>query len=138
MEFDEDLAETAQQRCEDATIWASDLTFRHRKCQLHLNKNTQHREITFTVFRPGGDVSIYEFLRKFESWADGYLSNEAKADQLYHRYLDQSIIEGYDEITPFKEDFTAMKDWLIKQYGSVVPMAHGYIKAIRRLTVPHS
>ena len=31
-----------------------------------------------------------------------------------------------------------MKDWLIKQYGSVVPMAHGYIKAIRRLTVPQS
>ena len=81
-------------------------------------------------------MSIYEFLRRFESWADGYLSCETKADQLYHRYLDQSITEGYEEITPLKEDFSAMKDWLIKQYGSLVPMAHGYIKAIRRLTVP--
>ena len=81
-DFDEDLAKTAQQKCEMASIWASDLMFRHRKSQLHLDKNNQHQEITFTAFKPGRDVSIYEFLRKFESWADGYLSSESKADHI--------------------------------------------------------
>ena len=134
--FDEDLAETAQQKCEMASIWASDLTFRHRKSQLHLDKNNRHREITFLAFKPGGDVSIYEFLRKFESWADGYLSSESKADQLFNKYLDSSITESYTEFTTFKEDFVGMKQWLVKKYGSVVPIAHTCIKAILKLKVP--
>ena len=135
-EFDEELAETAQERCELASIWASDLTFRHRKSQLHLEKNNRHREITFTAFKPGGEVSIYEFMRKFESWADGYLSSESKADQLFNKYLDSSITETYTEFTAFKEDFVGMKRWLVKKYGSVVPIAHTCVKTIIKLKVP--
>ena len=135
-EFDEDLAETAQQRCEDATIWASDLTFRYHSQQLHLDKNTKHREITFSPFKPGGDVSIYQFLINFETWADGYLSKEAKADQLYNKYLDKTITETYTEITVLREDFAGMKQWLVKKYGSVVPIAHGCIKSILKLKIP--
>ena len=119
-----------------ASIWASDLTFRHRSQQLHLDKNTKHREITFTPFKPGGDVSIYQFLISFETWADGYLSKEAKADQLYNKYLDKAITESYTEIITLREDFDGMKQWLVKKYGSVVPIAHGCIKSILKLKVP--
>jgi len=134
--YRKELAQEAQIRCQDASDWIADLTDRHRERRLHLDHNTKHREITFKVFKPGGDVSVYDFLKRFESWADEYLSEEAKADQLYHKYLDKTITESYAELTPLREDFQAMKEWLIKKFGSVVPMAHGVIKAICKLTVP--
>jgi hypothetical protein len=109
---------------------------RYHQQKLHLEKNTVHREITFSSFKPGGNVSVYQFLNKFEAWADGYLSEEAKADLLFNKYLDTSITESYTEITLIQDDFEEMKRWLIKKYGSVVPIARGCIKAIAKLTMP--
>jgi hypothetical protein len=135
--YDRDLASEARQRCEDASNWTSELIFRHRRNKLHLDKNTKHREITFTKFVPGGGVSIYQFLTSFGNWADDYLSEEAKADQLYHRYLDKSITESYAELNSMKESFPAMKNWLIQKYGSAVPIAHDCIKSIQRMPTPN-
>ena len=70
--YDDLLARDAQERCEEASIWDSNLQARYHSQQLHLDKNTKHREITFSPFKPGGDVSIYQFLISFETWADGY------------------------------------------------------------------
>ena len=134
--YDRDLARDAQERCEDASIWTTELLSRYHRQRLHLDKNMKHREITFTPFKPGGEISIYQFLNRFETWADGYLSEEAKADQLYNKYLDKSITESYTEISLLQGDFEEMKTWLIKKYGSVVPIAHGCIKAILKLKVP--
>ena len=134
--YDRDLARDAQEKCEEASLWLTELTFRHRQLQLHLDKNVLHNEITFSAYSPNGEVSIYEFFVRFESWAEGYLSEEAKADQLYHKYLHPDIIQSYDELTPLKEDFRGMKKWLIKKFGSVIPMANGQLKAIQRLGVP--
>ena len=134
--YDEALAMDAQERCEEASIWSSDLLARYHSQQLHLDKNTKHREITFSPFKPGGDVSIYQFLISFETWADGYLSKEAKADQLYNKYLDKTITESYTEFIMLREDFDGMKQWLVKKYGNVVPIAHGCIKSILKLKDP--
>ena len=134
--YDRDLARDAQDKCEFASVWASDLMSRYHQQKLHLEKNTVHREITFSSFKPGGNVSVYQFLNKFEAWADGYLSEEAKADLLFNKYLDTSITESYTEITLIQDDFEEMKRWLIKKYGSVVPIARGCIKAIAKLTMP--
>jgi len=133
---DQDLAYEALTRCQDAADWIRDITERHRERKLHLDRNTKHREITFKVFKAGGDVSVYEFLSRFEEWADDYLSEEAKADQLYHKYLDKSITDSYTELSPLRYDFNAMKEWLVRKFGSVVPMAHGVLKNIAKITVP--
>ena len=103
--YDHDLARDAQDKCEYASVWVSNLMTRYHQQKLHLEKNTVHREITFSSFKPGGDVSIYQFLNKFEAWADGYLSEEAKADQPFNKYLDSSITESYTEITLIQDDF---------------------------------
>ena len=134
--YDRNLAREAQETCEEASIWSTDLVDRFYKQKLHLDKNVRQREITFSIFKPGGEVSIYQFMNKFEAWADGYLSEEAKADQLFNKYLDKSITECYTEISTLQENFEAMKRWLIKKYGSIVPIAHGCIKAIAKLKVP--
>jgi hypothetical protein len=134
--YNRDLAAGAQDRCQFATRWISDLLLRHREKKLHLDRNLKHKEITFRAFRPGQEVSIYEFFTLFENWADGYLSEEAKADQLFNKYIDPTITESYAEILLVKHDYREMKQWLVRKFGSVVPMAHGYIKAITRLPVP--
>ena len=53
------------------------------------------------------------------------------------KYLDSSITESYTEITMIQDDFYEMKRWLIKKYGSVVPIARGCLKAIAKLTIPN-
>ena len=55
---------------------------------------------------------------------------------IFNKYLDSSITESFTEFTTFKEDFVGMKQWLVKKYGSVVPIAHTCIKAILKLKVP--
>ena len=81
-------------------------------------------------------MSIYQFMNRFKAWADGYLSEEAKADQLFNKYLDTAITESYTEITLIQDDFEEMKCWLIKKYGSVVPIARGCSKSISKLNQP--
>ena len=134
--YNRDVAAEAQQRCQFATRWMSDLLTRHRTQKLHLDRNVKHKEITFTAFKPGQDASVYEFFSLFENWAEDYLSEEAMADQLYHKYIDASVTESYAEVLPLKGNYRGLKQWLIQKFGSVVPMAHGYIKAINRLPVP--
>jgi hypothetical protein len=134
--YNRDIAAEAQMRCQFATRWISELLLRCREKKLHLDKNLKHKEITFKPFRPGQDVSVYEFFTAFETWAGDYLAEDAMADQLYNKYIDPSITESYAEMVTLKDNYYGMKQWLIRRYGSVVPMAHGYVKAIGRLTVP--
>jgi hypothetical protein len=134
--YDRDIAMEAQERCEDASDWTTDLLERFRMQKLHLDKNGRRREVTFLPFKPGGEVSIYQFMIQFENWSDGFLTEEVKADLLFNKYLDPSITECYTEICLLKENFEEMKKWLIKRYGSVVPIAHACVKSIMRLTKP--
>jgi hypothetical protein len=134
--YDRDMALEAQQRCQDASDWTTELMERFRMQKLHLDKNGRRREVTFSPFKPGGEVSIYQFMIQFENWSDGYLSEEVKADLLFNKYLDPSITECYTEICLLKENFEEMKKWLIKRYGSVVPIAHACVKTIMRLSKP--
>jgi hypothetical protein len=120
--YDRDIAMEAQERCEDASDWTTDLLERFRMQKLHLDKNGRRREVTFLPFKPGGEVSIYQFMIQFENWSDGFLTEEVKADLLFNKYLDPSITECYTEICLLKENFEEMKKWLIKRYGSVVPL----------------
>ena len=134
--YNRDLVAEAHLKCQGATKWTSDLQLRCREKKLHLDRNLKHKEITFTAFKPGQGVSIYEFFMAFETWSCDFLAEEAMSDQLFNKYLDSSITESYAEILPLKNDYHQMKQWLIRKYGSVVPMAQGYIKAIAKLQVP--
>jgi len=134
--YDRALAAEAQQRCQTVLRWVSDLINRHRDQKLHLDKNRKNKEINFDPFKPGQSVSIYEFLMKFERFSEDYLSEETKADLLLDKYLDSSITESYAELLVLKGDYRGIKGWLIAKFGSVVPIAHGYVKAIKSLPVP--
>ena len=90
------------------------------------------------MFDPNGDVSVYEFFMRFEEWAKGYLSSEAKANLLFTKYLPKSLTESYEELRSRKRDYNAMRVWLTDQFGMIKRVCDAKIKLIRSLKPPKS
>ena len=111
--------------CESAYEWTRQVLARYRGDQYHLRGNTPTRDATFSAFDPNGDVSVYEFFMRFEEWAKGYLSSEAKANLLFTKYLLKSLTESYEELRSRKRDYIAMRAWLTDQLGMINPNPHG-------------
>jgi hypothetical protein len=137
-ECDQRLIHRAQLQCERAFEWTCQVVARFRAEQHHLAGNIPAREITFSQFNPAGDMSIYEFCMLYEEWAHGYISADAKAHLLFSKYLPKSLTEGYEELKSRKNDYGAMKSWLIEQYGAIRRVADNYLRVIRALKHPKS
>ena len=128
------LVRQAQAACENAYEWTRRVLARYRGDQYHLGGNTPSRKVTFTMFDPHGDVSVYEFFMRFEEWSTGYLSAEAKADLLFSEYLPKSLTDSYEELKVRRRDYHAMRAWLIDQYGMIKRFCD-YRRFIRALTL---
>ena len=132
------LVRQAQAACENAYEWTRRVLARYRGDQYHLGGNTPSRKVTFTMFDPHGDVSVYEFFMRFEEWSAGYLSAEAKADLLFSEYLPKSLTDSYEELKVRRRDYHAMRAWLIDQYGMIKRVCDAKIKLIKSLKPPKS
>ena len=132
------LVRQARAAWENAHEWTRRVIARYRGDQYHLGGNTPSRKVTFTVFDPHGDVSVYEFFMRFEEWSQGYLSAEAKADLLYTEYLPKSLTDSYEELKVRRRDYHAMRAWLIDQYGMIKRVCDAKIKLIKSLKPPKS
>ena len=75
---------------------------------------------------------------RFEEWAKGYLSSEAKANLLFTKYLPKSLTESYEELRSRKRDYNAMRAWLTDQFGMIKRVCDAKIKLIRSLKPPKS
>ena len=133
---DRTLINRAQLQCERAHEWVRQVVARYRSEQHHLAGNAPTREVTFSAFDPNGDISVYEFFMRYEEWSRGYVSSEARAHLLYTKYLPTSLTEGYEELRTKKGNYSAMKTWLIDQYGMVKGVCDGKLKSIRGLKCP--
>jgi hypothetical protein len=94
----------ARDTWEQALNWTEGLMGQYRDRKLNLDVKPQAREVTFTAWKQMGGVSIYEFFTLFEEWSAGHLSENERAYQLYHKYLDKSIVDTYDELRTIKTD----------------------------------
>ena len=75
---------------------------------------------------------------RFEEWAKGYLSSEAKASLLFTKYLPKALTESYEELKVRQRDYHAMRSWLIDQYGMIKRVCDAKIKLIKSLKPPKS
>lgn len=132
------LVKRAQDQCERAFEWTRQVVARYRTGQHHLGGNLPAREANFLPFDPTGDTSIYDFLSRFEEWARGYISQDAKAHLLFTKYLPKSLTENYAELKSKKLNYEAMKSWLIDQYGMVKGVCDNQLKTIRAQKPPKS
>ncbi len=129
-EADEETIMDAQEVCEKAIKWVSDIEDRCKDEQLHLDVKAQPRELDFVPFRPGTGVSIYEFFSKFESWSRGMMSLDQKANVLYNKHLDPSVLDGNKELEEKKEDYLAMKSCLQEKWGTPDSVCEMYLENI--------
>ena len=55
------------------------------------------------------------------------LSSDNKANVLYTRHLDGSVVHSNKELEKRKESYTEMKSWLINKYGRPAHVADLYL-----------
>ena len=67
-------------------------------------------------FSNKSDMSVFEFIAKFESYTKSKGDELKRADLLYNEYLDREIQE---RVVEFKMDYQAMKKCLFSTYGNV-------------------
>ena len=67
-------------------------------------------------FSDKSDMSVFEFIAKFESYTKSKGDEYKRADLLYNEYLDREIQE---RVVQFKTDYQAMKRCLFSTYGNV-------------------
>ena len=133
---DAQFAINAQVRCDDAIDWISTVEDRARMEQLHLDSTHASKEVDFEPWHPGSRVSIFEFLRKFESWSRGTHSQAAQAYALYSRHLDRSLVQSCKELEERKDSYQAMRDWLVQKWGRPSLVGDLYLSNIESLALP--
>ena len=84
-------------------------------------------------FGKNSEMSIYEFLRIFELRLEDRGTESEKAEDLFVNHLSDEI---QDEIRPKRNDYKAMKNWLIKNFGRVKHMTKNILKPVKALKVP--
>ncbi len=104
--------------------------------QLHLDTK-QHREVDFKPWHPNSELSVVEFLQKFESWSRGRLSQSEQAHVLYSKHIDRSVVQGNRDLEERKSSYPAMRDWLIQKWGRASIMGDLYLSNILKLGSPN-
>ena len=107
-----------------------------RDTRMSFESKTRTREVTFQPWKPGSDISVYEFFQKFEEWSSGQLSEAEKAYMLYHTHLDKSLIETFAELTMNKTSYSVMKAFLVGRWGGVRTTVDGYLRNIGKTPAP--
>ena len=126
----------AQEACEKALNWITAVETRCKSEQLHLDVKMHAKKVDFAPFRPGSGVSIYEFFGKFEAWSRGRMSKDQRANILYSRHLDASVVDRNTELEAMKEDYEAMKRALIEKWGAPDLVCEQYLENITKLDIP--
>ena len=126
----------AQDICERAINWISEVEARCKQEQLHLTLKTQTRKVDFLPFCPGNGVSIFEFFQKFESWSRGTMSMDQKANILYFKFLDWSVVDGNKDLEDRKENYHAMKAYLQEKWGIPDLVCEMHLENIKKVALP--
>jgi hypothetical protein len=133
---DPNIIEDASAAWTSAHEWTEEVMSQFRKQKLNFDQQQPTREVNFKPWSANGEVNIYEFFTKFKEWSTGTLSEHRKAYQLYNTYLDSSITEIYEELRSRKDDYQAMKTWMITKWGAVKPVADACFRNIKKLPQP--
>jgi hypothetical protein len=133
---DAQFAINAQVKCDEAIDWISTVEDRARMEQVHLDNTRSSREVDFEPWHPGSKVSVFEFLRKFESWSRSTHSQSAQAYALYSRHLDRSLVHGCKELEERKDSYQSMRDWLVQKWGRPSLVGDLYLSNIEALVLP--
>jgi hypothetical protein len=130
------LLDNARAAWSSAHEWTEEALSRFREQRLNIDQKQPARKVNFKPWSASREVNVYEFFSKFEEWSAGTLSENQKAYRLYNTYLDPSITGTYEELRSKKNDYRAMKAWMVTKWGAVKPVADAYLRNIKKLPQP--
>ena len=135
--YDEELYNYIEDTYYSIMKWEGALDDLKRRHHLHLAKERSLlKNIELSVFDGSAEKeTVYEFLSQFTRLTECTHDPQAQADLLFNTYLSREI---RDEISSrnIKTDFTAMKKFLIAEFGVLEDIAEAKLKHIACLKHP--
>ena len=84
-------------------------------------------------FTETSEISIYEFIKKFDTIMEDKTTKKERAIILYTQYLDETI---QLLTTDIRDNIDGLKNWLIKHYGEPRGMCTNILKPLKGETIP--
>ena len=123
-----------KQTLDSADIWCTNV--RDLYTRKALNKKSQAKKLyTSLESFSASNMDIYEFFRIFELISADYEIPMEKAELLYIKYLDSDLQE---DLVRYKDDFSAMKNFLIEKYGNTQIIIDNIILPVKSYQLPKS
>ena len=85
------------------------------------------------VFTETSETSIYEFLKKFDTFMEDMGSKTDRAALLYEQHLDENIKLLTVDL---RADLDRLKEWLIKRFGEPRSMCENILKQLKSSSPP--
>ena len=84
-------------------------------------------------FTEDSEISIFEFLRRFEAYTSDRGDQQKRADLLFNEYLHRSV---QDSVIEYRQDYDLLKNALINIYGDVRKMTGNLLNRVIKEHIP--
>ena len=117
----------------DARDWCTNLTGRYDQLDC-ANKPVDSKLFEgLGVFTEDSETSIYEFLKRFDTFMEDMGSKSDRATLLYEQHLDENIKLMTVQL---RGDLDKLKEWLLKRFGEPRNMCMNILKSISKGNPP--
>ena len=118
--IDDDAISTIEGTLSHAEKWCTLLLKKYEEFDCNSRPVDSSLFAGLDKFTETSEISIYEFLKKFDTIMEDKGTKRERAIILYTQYLDETI---QLLTTDIRDNIDGLKDWLIKRYGELVECA---------------
>ena len=132
-EVDEEVITEIETAISRAKTWSSSMRDKYQ--ELDCSKQSIDDKIYegLKKFGEESEVNVFEFLKRFESFTEEKGSAKERAAYLFEKFLHKDI---QLMVVEFKDEYTKMREWLIKRYGNVRTITDNIVKVIAKENKP--
>ena len=131
--IDDDAISTIEGTLSHAEKWCTLLLKKYEEFDCNSRPVDSSLFAGLDKFTETSEISIYEFLKKFDTIMEDKGTKKERAIILYTQYLDETI---QLLTTDIRDNIDGLKDWLIKRYGEPRGMCTNILKPLKGETIP--
>ena len=131
--FDNDLVSSVKALLDQANDWILHVEIIYSSSEAHAVSNSKGDISNAGIFTDNAEKTVYEFLDEIEIGLLGWGTSKQRAAQLYNRHLSEDI---KSRTLDCSDNFTDIKRWLIKEFGSPSRIIGDVIADLRSKSKP--
>ena len=131
--IDEDAITKVENIISEASKWCSSLMKKYEELDCGSRPVDSKLFQGLEKFTENSEISIYEFLKKFDTIMEDRGTKKERAIILYTQYLDSTI---QLLTTDIRENIDGLKSWLVKRYGEPRGMCTNILKPLKKESIP--